>query len=331
MGPQTIVDIARFRWCGLLLWLACALWIPDISASGSPSRPLDVVFVSPSAEGPYARTVKAFEQEIEALCAGKASHCKNGYLISRERPDTLDLSRVDPDHSVLVALGLDAARWLAAAKWTGKTIYALLPSQSYLELSACCIDPKTAHSALYLDQPMGRYFALARQLFPDSKRVGVLFGPDTAGLEAEVRNKAKGLGLSLASGSVDSSDDVGPALGTLLDSTEVLLAMADPVIFNNRTIYGVLLSTYRNRVPVIAYSESFVKAGAVAAVFTSAESVGTELAHMIHPVTRNRKARLPPPRFPRHVDVVVNRQVARSLGLTLPDIDAIRRNLEALP
>lgn len=331
MGPQTIHKNSSNRWqvllqLSLLFTLVCGFgW-----ASARESKPeLDILFVSPSSEDPYAEVITAFESEIESLCGNRSGGCSSRYRIRTATVDAVRLDQLSLDNSLVITLGTDSARWLTEQRWQGKSLHALLPSQSFREIEQCCMAAGAPSTALFLDQPLSRSFGLITRLLPDARRVGVLLSPETQALEGELRHTAQTLGLTLISSISESSDNVGSALKTLLESADVLLALPDPMVYNNRTIFSVLLSTYRNRVPVIGYSEAIVKAGAVAAVYTSTQDVGIELAQLTQQLLTNVVNRLPPPHFPSRADIAVNWQVARSLGMTIPPIDTMRRELEA--
>jgi len=330
MGPQTIHKYSANRsqvllQLSLLFALVCGFgW-----ASARASEPtLDILFVSPSTQDPYVEVITAFESELEALCGNRSDGCSGSYRIETTTVDSVRLDRLNPDRSLVVTLGTDAARWLTGQRWQGRSLYALLPSQGFRDIEQCCITAGASPSAVFLDQPLSRSFGLITRLLPNARRVGVLMSPDTQSLEGELRRTAQLHGLTLVSSVSESSDDVGSALKRLLESADVLLALPDPMVYNNRTIFSVLLSTYRNRIPVVGYSEGIVKAGAVAAVYTTTENIGIELAQLTQQLLTRGMSSLPPPHFPARADIAVNWQVARSLGMTIPPVETIRRELE---
>ena len=67
----------------------------------------------------------------------------------------------------------------------------------------------------------------------------------------------------------------------MLNDSDVLIALPDPIVFNLRTTRNILLSTYRKRVPVIGFSKSYVKAGALAAIYSTPEFIGKQTGEII--------------------------------------------------
>jgi putative ABC transport system substrate-binding protein len=187
--------------------------------------------------------------------------------------------------------------------------------------------PRPQDGVVYLDQPLDRQLRLALQVKPGAARVGVLFGPAQQVMERQLRAAAASLGLSVVVGLVEDDSGVGPAIEYVLQSSDLLLALPNPDIFNRKTLFNILLSSYHSRVPMIGFSAAYVKSGALAAVFTSPDDMGRDVAEtVVDHLLSGRKA-LPPPRHPARFTVAINPQVARSLDITLPDAGELERLL----
>jgi ABC-type uncharacterized transport system substrate-binding protein len=87
------------------------------------------------------------------------------------------------------------------------------------------------------------------------------------------------------------------------------------------------MATYRQRVPVVGFSQGLSKAGAVASAYSSPAQIGRQGARMA--ARWLDSGELPPPQAAAEFSIDFNRHVARSLGITLPDEDEIRRRLGA--
>ncbi|MES9968078.1 MAG: hypothetical protein ABW074_12490, partial [Sedimenticola sp.] len=71
-------------------------------------------------------------------------------------------------------------------------------------------------------------------------------------------------------------------------------------------------------------SAAYVKAGALAAVYSTPEDIGRQLAETIKEFLDSGGKRLPPPRFPSYFNISTNETVAKSLGLTLMNKELLR-------
>ena len=75
--------------------------------------------------------------------------------------------------------------------------------------------------------------------------------------------------------------EIYPALTKVLASADVILAMPDPMIFNNGTIHNILLAAYREERPLIGFSPAYVRAGALAAVYSTPQQIAHQIAETI--------------------------------------------------
>lgn len=229
---------------------------------------------------------------------------------------------------LLVAVGTGAMQALAQQNPSVPVLNLLVPRQSFEKIarqSGRHSDTRL-FSAIYLDQPWARQFALIRHTLPNRTRVGILLGPDSAELAVPLRAAAKAAGLVAVIESVPGEAELVPALKRLLGDCDMLLAVPDPMIFNKHTVQSILITTYRQQVPLFGFSPSYVKAGALAAVYSVPEQIGQQAAEIIQRLAVERA--LPPPQPPRYFSVGSNAQVARSLGITLDDVATLNNALK---
>lgn len=201
---------------------------------------------------------------------------------------------------------------------------ALLPRASY---EALVPKARPGVSAVFLDQPVTRYLDLLRLAMPDRKRVGVLLGPESAALAPVLTKEATARGLRLITGEVGGeSEEIYPALKTLLAETDVLLALPDNKVFNASSLQNILITTYRQRVPMVAFSAGYVKAGAAMALHVSPSQAASQAAVAARATLAGRG--LPTPQLAADFSVVVNERVARSLGVATDDPAALTEALK---
>jgi ABC-type uncharacterized transport system substrate-binding protein len=106
----------------------------------------------------------------------------------------------------------------------------------------------------------------------------------------------------------------------------VLLAVADPQVYNSSSIQNILLASFRAKVPMVAFSPAYVRAGALLALHVTPTQLGQQAGVIAWGVLRD-KALSPIPLYSRDFSVMVNEHVARSLGLSL-DGAALRERLQ---
>lgn len=238
-----------------------------------------------------------------------------------------------PFPQAMVALGTDAAMTLARARLKSPVLSALIPRGSFERvLRESGRKVSAQFNALYLDQPMQRQLSLIRLALPDAKRLGILLGPDSGLNSLVLRPLASANGLVLKEGRLDANISFFTTLQSVLENSDVLWALADPMVFNSNNIQNILLATIRFKVPVVAFSPAYVRAGALLALYTTPTQAGVQAAQWVLGALDNRV--LPElPLEPDNFEISGNEQVARVLNLSL-DVKALTsalRRKEQLP
>ena len=176
-------------------------------------------------------------------------------------------------------------------------------------------------------QPECRDILLVKALNPAWTSVAVLSSVGSADSAAALTRCAVKYDINLQVYAITDKSDLLKTLETAVRNNKALLAINDSYIFNRHSVKNILLTAYRHRKPVIGYSDSFVEAGALAAVYTSPESAGDRAAEILSDFFSNSW------QFSRKIydtddlSVSVNAQVAASLDLDLPDVESIRSKI----
>ena len=219
--------------------------------------------------------------------------------------------------NLIVAVGVDAANAALQATDTNTPILCvLIPKIAFEALMAGKKDNRKV-SAIFLDTSPVRQLELIRLLLPQAKKVGAVLGNVSMKEKEPLRILARDKGLFL-----QRDTELYAVLKSVLSDSDVFLAVPDPVVINASTAQNVLITAFKCQVPVIGYSANYVKAGALAAVFSSPSQIGLETGQVINAYQRTNN--LPAPKLPRYFSVSVNAAVLRSFGL--PSVDA--RQLE---
>ncbi|OYT93017.1 MAG: hypothetical protein CFE43_05780 [Burkholderiales bacterium PBB3] len=228
---------------------------------------------------------------------------------------------------VFVTVGSEALRRVLALESRTPVVAALLPKSGFERLvREHSRRPAGSVSAVYLDQAFNRRVELLRLALPDAKRVGVLWGPDSVASQSSLAQALQARGLALESSLVADSGALFGGLKAVLEEADVLLAVADPVVYSSSTIANILLTTYRAGIPMLAFSPAYVKAGALLAIYATPQQIAMQAAGMARQVLQG--AALPAPQYPIEFEISVNEHVARSLGLKI-DAKTLTERLQA--
>lgn len=246
---------------------------------------------------------------------------RQGFLLTTILPNT-----PLPESGLIVAVGIKSV----AIALNGHTpvLGVLLSKAGYEKLlhELPAHREKNAFSAIYLDQPSKRQVDLVVAALPEVKNVGLLLSPQSPDM-ASLRKAVADNHLVLHEQAVTSVDSLYRDLQSLLQKSDVLLAIPDMQIYNSSTMRNILLATYHGGVPVMGFSAPYVRAGALCAVFSTPGQVALQAADMSKQFAET--GRLPAAQYPAEFEVMVNQQVAHSLGIQVKEAAVLARQIKA--
>lgn len=236
------------------------------------------------------------------------------------------LSNNIPKDTLVIAVGTLALSYASHLDENTPVIGAIVPKASYENILKENRRHKDRFSAIYLDQPFTRQFSLIKSIFPNLKTVATLLGPASQFQSNDLQQAASVFDLNLNIRVIDKEEEIQSNLENLLLQKQVLLAVPDPLIFSRETTQTILLTTYRHETPVIGFSQSYVKSGAIAAVFSTPKQFAHEISALIEQLPQ-AAFKLPEARSATQFSIEINRQVARSLGIKIAADDVIYQQI----
>lgn len=221
--------------------------------------------------------------------------------------------------SIVVAVGAGAIKKIPAGGslgWVGL----MIPRASAEAMSEL---PENG-AILIIDQPLKRILDLVRYSLPGRNRIGALASSSSMHWLRQQKRLAAERGFEF---SVDSAtaETMPKVLDGLLPYSDVLLALPDSGIHNRNTVPLILLASYRLGVPVVAYSESYLNAGATLTLYSTPAQTARQAATMVMDIQRGKPVLgiVEPVEY----KVGINDRVARSLGITLPSATDLEAKL----
>jgi len=300
----------------LLLVVALAMSLGTSAAAGAATPAVAIVTSDHSPD--YVEAIEAIQVEL----------ARGGY--SRGDWTVIDASELSPQTftgsppRLVVALGTPAAQALARTEIKQPRLFSLLTRHSFESLFAGRKTPQQPPaSAVYLDQPISRQLDLLRLALPEHRRIGVLLGPASLNQTPKLENVAAERGFLISSAYVEDSKSLYTGLQHVVNESDILMAFPDPLVFNANTIQNILLTSFRARVPLFAFSPAYVKAGALLALYSTPRQFGVQTGSIARAFLQGKP--LPAPQYPVEYTVSVNHYVARSLGLSLDEAVLLKR------
>lgn len=233
--------------------------------------------------------------------------------------------RAAPVPALVITVGTEAAATVLGEHPAVPVFCIFLPEAAFQALAGRNHRPRVQVTGLVLDQPFARRLRLIRLAMSPATRVGAVLGPDSRRQEAALRQAAASAGLAVQTETITEERQLVSALHRLLDDSDILLAVPDAVVFNRHTAQSVLLTANGRGKPVSGFSRAYVRAGALLAVYSTAEQIGRQAGETL--LRFLDSGRPPPTQAPRYFSVEVNKRVARSLGLDLADEQTLAAQL----
>jgi len=218
----------------------------------------------------------------------------------------------------IIAVGSKASRYVLQNPTQKPVLSILVPKQSYQTLLGNAGEEVGAnYSVVYLGQPVSRLLLLAKIISGNkNNNVGMVFGPASKQQLDDYINESDRLSLNLSYIEEENDKRALDAIKDLVTDTSVFLALYDRKVMNRKTAKWLLYLAGVKRKPVIGYSQSYVDAGALAAVYTSPYQAGENAAlWLTDNMTGNREVT-----WNKHPDlfaVKINKKTMRKLNMII--------------
>lgn len=272
----------------------------------------------------------AYDEVAEAFIA-RLGDARGVRVLHADDLDTRELQTLARETGLLVPIGSKATRLVAEHAGRNAAVLALMLPRSVFEAESWpAALPRRRLSAVFIDQPPARSLALIERLLPQAKQVAVLY---TQRIQAQVnalQQEAARRRTVLRAQEITHEAEVASGLRQVLTGSDVLLLLPDAQVVNAYNIQHLLLTTYRYRIPVVGFSQGMVRAGAIAAVYSTPAQIGAQGGDIARQ-WRLGEGDLPAPSHCHEFSIAFNHNVARSLGISLPDEAMVRAQLGAEP
>lgn len=223
-----------------------------------------------------------------------------------------------------IAVGMQSLRW-SLSEHQDPLIATMVPAVSLNRLME--VHQEQPISGLYIDQHPLRHLQLIKQTLPDAERVGIITAPDDAERRSLFDEAADSANLGLRHHQVSNRDELIAAVRSLSREADALLIVPSQITRDSRNLRALLLQSFRGRLPVFAYSPGLVSAGSLMAIHSTPRTLGRETAEKLMTLRDIPPEEWPDPDYPNHLELSTNREVARSLGIRLPDQEVLKQTL----
>ena len=185
----------------------------------------------------------------------------------------------------------------------------------------------TGMSALQLELEAKR-LELLKEIQPGISRVALFGNERHPGYKAQLAASeaaARQLGLTLHVVPVRTADDFGAAFKAMKNwGAEAILVYSDSLVNLEQNAKAIAEFAARNRIATISAWPGFVEAGNLLSYGPNEREFFQRAAAYIDRILRGARPADLPVEFPARLELVVNRNTARALGLTIPQSVLLR-------
>jgi ABC-type uncharacterized transport system substrate-binding protein len=229
------------------------------------------------------------------------------------------------NYNYIVPIGYKAARNVSKYKIKPPVIYSLIPDNESLQRNISC--KNTTCYKIYINQPVKRYIELFNIIFPKGKNIVLATTKENSIELQKIKAASKKTGIVYKEVYIKQRNIIARTLINELNANDVLLALPNSKIYNASNAKSIILSTYHANVPIIAYSKSFAKAGALVSLYSSIEDVAGKTANIVNKIIINGSQKQKE-YYPDDFTIEINYAVARSLNISIEPENVIKRKIK---
>jgi ABC-type uncharacterized transport system substrate-binding protein len=255
----------------------------------------------------YLEAIKAMTQFLEG----------NGIQVlpvelnsSDPNPKLQLLSARAPD--LVVAFGFRATRAIAQLGGAGQLISAMvLPDGEFTSMAHEQGDRLAA--TILLDAAPAQVFARLKRVFPDRRRVAIAYSP--AGAQpnkGEILSLANQYGYAIEFIPCSDAKELLRVFQTLRDRVDFVWCLPDTALYQPTVVSQLILASMRERLPIIGFSEGFVRAGAAVGFYADPSDIGLQAGEAARGVLGGQSVART--QAPRSLKFAVNQRVLDFLG-----------------
>lgn len=294
---------------------ALLLLLALLALAAKPARAQQLVVVQSSRISPYEEALAGFNEAIEGQLPThgpkQISHDPPITLVLADEPDEATLHRKiqAANPALIVAIGTNALT--AVRQYTDiPVVYLMVPYPQAVSIGHANITGVDMTC-----DPVEQLRALA-ELLPSLRRLGLIYDPRQSGaLVEQIRAATAARHITLVASRAGQAREVGPLLDAMLGTIDAFWMLPDSTVVTPETVEIMLLSSLENRLPILTFSEKYLKRGATLAMVPDNDSMGQQAGELAATILRQPRPAVLPLPVAAKSRTLFNAGVARKLGL----------------
>lgn len=220
--------------------------------------------------------------------------------------------------SVIVAISTPSAQTVLAATRDIPIVFSAVTDPVAAKLVTAPRKPGGNITGVTDMAPVAQQVALAKEMVPSLKRLGVIYNPGEANsiaLVAVLRNAVKEAGLELVESAANRTADLSAAAERLVGRVEAVYLPTDNVVASG--LEAVIAVARQNRMPTIG-DAAYVQRGVLVGSGFNYHELGLVTGRMVADILKGRKPGDMPVAGSSNLDVALNVGEAKRIGFAVP-------------
>ncbi len=261
----------------------------------------------------YNKVIKGFEAEcIQNNITIKSIYDLKGKMkfgqkivrkVSKEKPD------------IILTIGVLATTIAKEKIKDIPIVFCMIINHARFQLTGANITGIAAE--ISVEEQMKGYQTILNPL----KNIGVIYNPSRTGNIVEsAETKVNDIGINLVKYEINSSKKVSEAMESLIGRIDALWLLPDSTVVTKKSFDLIKFTMLENKIPLLCTSDVFVRAGALAAVFSDYKSVGRQASQLAGEILERPSPNPLGIVNPDSFNIAINTDTADKLGLNLDTI-----------
>lgn len=169
--------------------------------------------------------------------------------------------------------------------------------------------------------PINKQVELLKKVLPNTKKVGIMYTTSERNSEVQVEEAKKYFkeaGIETVIKGISSTNDIQDTAKSLMSQTEVIFIPTDNTIVS--AINTLVDLSTETKVPVVGSDAGSVEKGVLFTYGTNYEALGRQTGKLAGRVLRGEKVKDVDAEYPKTLNVVVNHDMAKELGIDVSSI-----------
>lgn len=263
---------------------------------------------------------KGFKEELKAQGYTESENVTFDYQNAQGDQSNLQTisEQLVKKNDLVLAIATPAAQAMATASADKPIVFTAVTDPVSAKLVNSIKKPGGMLTGTSDQAPIDKQVDLLGQVLPKAKKVGILYTSSERNSEVQVKEAEKELkkaGYQVVKKAISSTNDVQDATNSVMTQVDALFVPTDNTVASTMSMIGQL--SVEHKVPVIGGSTDMVDAGGLLTYGTNYRQLGKQVAKQAIKIIKGKKTAEIPVESPKTLDLHINKEQAKKLGLDL--------------